>query len=237
LNEPTKIPDWVSSRIDAIEELLQHKFNDRNLALQAITHPSALEDPVFTESYERLEFLGDAYLGAIISEMLYRDFPDLDEGGMTRMKIALVSGETLSAKADEIGLADLIVFGSAERGTGKRGLHSALENVFEALIAALVLDGGFESARRWLSVTLSDAILPELANRPENPKSLLQELLQVQQITPRYELVAAVGPAHDRLFTARVVAEGKALAEGQGHSIKEAEVAAALLALEQLKET
>ncbi|MDR2957306.1 MAG: ribonuclease III, partial [Coriobacteriales bacterium] len=213
------IPGHLLAKVKRLEQILGYQFADRNLALQAITHPSALEDSYFASSYERLKFLGDAYLGSIISELLFNSFPDLDEGGMTRMKIALVAGETLSAKASQLGLRDVIVFGSAERGTGRRGMHSALENVFEALVAALALDGGFIVARQWVIATLSDAISLELADKPDNPKSLLQELLQIEQVTPTYELVSAEGPAHDRRFTAQVLAEGKVLAEGRGHSI------------------
>ncbi|MCL2632369.1 MAG: ribonuclease III [Coriobacteriia bacterium] len=230
----SSLPNSMIERLRKAEEILRYSFNDKRLVLQAITHPSALENPFLYQSYERLEFLGDAYLGAIISELLYSEFPDLDEGGMTRMKIALVSGDTLSAKAAALGMADIIIFGSAERGTGKRGLHSALENVFEALIAAMALDGGIEVAKKWVIETLGDTVSIDMADRPDNPKSQLQELLQVRQVTPTYQLVSTEGPAHNRMFTAVVLAEGKVLAQGTGRSIKEAEVAAAALALEQM---
>ena len=234
LSPATGLPDHLLSQVGKVEELIGYCFKDKALALQAITHPSATGYPYLENSYERLEFLGDSYLGAIVSELLFREFPDLDEGGMTRMKIVLVSGDTLSAKAAELGLADAIVFGSSEQGTGKRGLHSALENVFESLIAAVVLDGGIDAAKKWVIPALRDAIHPELAIRPENPKSQLQELLQERQITPTYELVSADGPAHARVFTARVMAGDKVLAEGTGHSIKEAEMQAAALAMQQM---
>ena len=228
------LPESLMQHIEAAERILSYRFQDRSLLLEAITHPSALEEPYTIGSYERMEFLGDAYLGAIISEMLYLTYPESDEGAMTHIKIALVSGETLSAKAAELGLADVIIFGSSEKGTGRRGLHSALENVFEALVAALVLDGGFEAARRWVASVLSDDVTLGQAIKAENPKSQLQELLQSNHITPTYELVSTKGPAHDRVFTARVLAEGKILATGAGRSIKEAEAAAAAEALSQM---
>jgi ribonuclease-3 len=224
------------TNLDRTEEILDYSFSDKELLLHAITHPSALEDTRLTESYERLEYLGDSYLGAIVAELLYLRFPLLDEGAMTRMRIAMVSGETLSAKAEELGLADLIIVGSAERGTGRRGMHSALENAFEALVAALVLDGGIDVAKRWVIDVLSDTISEALAERPENPKSQLQELLQARQITPTYDLISTSGPAHDRTFTAQVLANGKVLAKGKGRSIKEAEVQAATIALQKLSE-
>jgi len=229
------MPPWIASRLDAAEIILEHKFKDRNLLLHALTHPSAVEERAVDNSYERLEFLGDSYLGAIIADMLYRRFPDLDEGGMTRVKISLVSGESLSRKASELGIADLILFGSSEHGTGKRGLHSALENVFEALVAALVLDAGIYVAQEWVCRVLADEISVHQAEEPDNPKSNLQELLQEQHITPTYELVAAAGPAHDRTFTSRVLAEGQELALGVGHSKKAAESAAAASALAAIK--
>ncbi|MCL2883648.1 MAG: ribonuclease III [Coriobacteriia bacterium] len=215
--------------------MLEHQFADRTLVLHALTHPSAVEERAIDKSYERLEFLGDSYLGAIVADMLYRRFPDLDEGGMTRVKISLVSGESLSRRASELGIGDLILFGSSEHGTGKRGLHSALENVFEALVAALVLDAGFAVAQEWVTKALGEEISIDQADEPDNPKSNLQELLQEQHITPTYELVATEGPAHDRTFTSRVLAEGKELAVGIGHSKKAAESAAAACALALLR--
>jgi ribonuclease-3 len=223
-----------TEQLDAAEEILGYHFQDREMLLRALTHPSAAEEDSIADSYERLEFLGDSYLGAIISECLFERYPELDEGGMTRIKITLVSGGTLSAKADELGLAACIIFGSSERGTGRRGLHSALENVFEALVAALALDGGFQIARRWVIEVLAGEISPELAAEPENPKSQLQELLQVEHITPTYELVDSHGPAHARIFTSQVMAENRILASGSGHSKKEAEVAAAQAALDEM---
>jgi len=223
-----------SSLVDRLEEIIHYRFNNRTLAIQALTHPSAQEEAECLGSYERLEFLGDAYLGAFISELLYMRYPDLDEGGMTRIKITLVSGEALSNKAAELGLGELIIFGSSERGTGKRGLHSALENVFEAIIAAMALDGGHLIARQWVLDTLGETVSLDVAHKPENPKSRLQELYQMHQVTPTYRLVASDGPPHNRTFTSEVIVEGEVLAQGRGRSIKEAEAAAATKVLEDL---
>ncbi|MCL1879828.1 MAG: ribonuclease III [Actinomycetia bacterium] len=223
------------NRIEAAEAILGYSFVNRALLLQAITHPSAAEDNMIDGSYERLEFLGDSYLGSMVAEMLFKRFPQLDEGGMTRMKTALVSGETLSRKAEELGLADLIIFGSSEMGTGQRGLRSALENVFEALIAALVLDGGFAVARQWVLQVLAPEVSLEASVLPENPKSGLQELLQEKHITPTYKLIQVEGPPHNRSFTCQVMAGGKILASGDGRSKKDAETTAAAAALKTIR--
>lgn len=224
-----------ANKLDAAEHIIGYTFKDRSLLLLALTHPSASEGSSICGSYERLEFLGDAILGAIISREIYDRFPTLDEGALTRLKVSAVAGQTLSALSDELGLGELILFGSSERGTGKRGLQSALENVYEALVAALCIDGGGEEATRFVLSTLAPMINTNVASEPENPKSVLQEFLQAQHITPTYEITNTEGPPHDRFFTARVFADDKVLAEGSGHSKKDAEMDAATNALEALK--
>lgn len=222
-------------RLTKAEQALEYSFNDRSLLLLALTHPSASEGSTAEGSYERLEFLGDAILGAIMSRELYDRFPDLDEGALTRLKVSAVAGQTLAKVSDELGLADLIVFGSSERGTGKRGLQSALENVYEAIVAALAIDGGNEAAARFVLRTLAPMVNTDAATEPENPKSVLQEILQTDRVTPTYEIVDTEGPPHDRVFTARVLADDTVLASGSGHSKKDAEIDAAAHALRIMK--
>ena len=187
-------------------------------------------------SYERLEFLGDSILGALVANEAFHRFPDLDEGGLTRIKVALVSGASLSEVAEKLGFADIIVFGSSETGTGRRGLHSALENVYEAVVAALYLDGGVEVAASFVERTLIPKMSLSLAREPENPKSALQEKLQEGGITPTYKLVETQGPPHDRTFVAQVYAGDKGLARGVGRTKKEAESQAAKTTLARLSE-
>lgn len=225
-----------AEKINKAEMIIDYHFNDQDLLLLALTHPSASEGNTAEGSYERLEFLGDAILGAIISRELYDCYPHLDEGALTRLKVSAVAGQTLAKVADELGFGDLIVFGSSERGTGKRGLQSALENVYEALVAALAIDGGTQEAERFVLRTLAPMINADAANEPENPKSILQEILQVDRITPTYEIIGTEGPPHDRIFTARVLAESRILASGSGHSKKDAEMDAATKALKAMKE-
>ena len=221
-------------RLDKAEEILGHAFKDRSLLLLALTHPSASEGNSAVGSYERLEFLGDAILGAIISREIYDRYPRLDEGALTRLKVSAVAGQTLARLAGELELEKLIIFGSSERGTGRRGLTSALENSYEALVAALSIDGGMEAAEQFVIRTLVPHINTNVAREPENPKSMLQEMLQAERITPTYEIIETVGPPHDRLFTAEVLAGEQALAKGKGHSKKDAEMEAATNALQEL---
>ena len=218
------------------EEIIGHHFKREHLILSAITHPSATEGKAVKYSYERLEFLGDSILGAIVASTAFHRFHDLDEGGLTRIKVALVSGASLADVAASLGFADIIVFGSSETGTGKRGLHSALENVYEAVVAALYLDGGIEAAEGFVRRTLIPRMSLDMASEPENPKSALQEKLQEGGITPTYKLVETQGPPHDRTFVAQVYAGEKGLARGTGRTKKEAESQAAKSTLARLSE-
>ena len=226
-----------TQRLKHAEVILGHRFNDPALLQMALTHPSAVSPEIpggFENSYERLEFLGDAILGMLVSRMIYDRFPLMDEGGMTRIKVSLVSGQRLSELAKELGFADLISFGSSERGTGNRGLVSALEDIYEACIAALVLDGGLDPACAFIERTLGPFISEDLAHEPTNPKSILQEALQTQQVTPTYEVNKTEGPPHSRTFTVSVLADGVVMGQGIGHSKKDAEAAAAAAALKIL---
>ena len=223
-------------KLDRAQEIIDYRFQTESLLLSAITHPSATEGRSVKYSYERLEFLGDSILGAIVASTAFHRFHDLDEGGLTRIKVALVSGASLADVASGLGFADVIVFGSSETGTGKRGLHSALENVYEAVVAALYLDGGIDAAVAFVERTLIPRMSLDLALEPENPKSALQEKLQEDGITPTYKLVETQGPPHDRTFVAQVFAGSQGLARGTGRTKKEAESQAAKSTLARLGE-
>lgn len=131
-------------------------------------------------------------------------------------------------------MADCIFFGSSERGTGRRGLHSALENVYESLVASLFLDGGIDAAASFVKRTLIVRMSEDMAKEPENPKSVLQERLQEDGITPTYRLVETQGPPHDRTFVTQVFVGVKSIAKGVGRTKKESESQAAKSALEIL---
>lgn len=219
----------------AVEQIVGHSFHNKDLVTSAITHPSAVEGRPLSACYERLEFLGDSILGALVAADLYDMFPQMDEGELSRLKISLVSGATLSQVAGELGLGEHIVFGESERGSGARGLRSALENVYEALVGALFLDAGADVAHEFVRRTLSPHFSPERAALPLSPKSALQEATQRDlRCAPEYRLVSEEGPAHEPVFTVVAFVDGRRMGRGTGPSKKAAEAAAALDALGNL---
>jgi len=216
----------VEDKISVAEGILGHTFADRSLVRQALTHPSAISeaDPV---SFERLEFLGDSVIAAIVAEEIFRRFPTMSEGGMTRIRVSLVAGPVLSSIARDLGLDAALILGESELRSGGRGLDSALEDAFEALTAALYLDAGVGVTRVWVLRTLGPLISEDIAHTPANPKSVLQELVQASGLTPTYRITGHEGPPHERSFTAVVEVGGEIIGEGGGKSKREAEAAAA----------
>lgn len=224
-------PGDQAERIRLVESVLGHTFADKDLALRAVTHPSAVEERDPTAYYERLEFLGDSIVGFVIAEELYRRFPTMDEGGLTKIRVTVVSRSALGHVASHLGLAEAIIVGQSEHGTGGRGLKSALGNVYEALVAALYLDAGMPTARTWVLKTLGPLISEDVTGSLENPKSQLQETLQARGETPAYRLVSQEGPPHARTFTVEVEVAGTVMGSGSGHTKKVAEAEAAAAAL------
>ncbi len=225
----------LHQRLVAAEEIVGHQFADQRLLSSAITHPSAVEGRPVSASYERLEFLGDSIVGALVATELFERFPHMDEGELTRLKISLVSGPMLSEVASELGIDTLIVFGESEKGTGARGMRSALENVYEALVGALYLDGGYSAAHDFVRRTLGPKITPEVAAKPLSPKSQLQEATQRDlHCAPIYKLEASHGPAHAPTFVAAVLVDGRRVGRGEGGTKKEAQSRAAADALIRL---
>ncbi len=225
----------MHQRVVAAEEVCGHHFENQDLIVAALTHPSAAEGKSHAASYERLEFLGDSVLGAIVATDLYGRFPDMDEGELTQAKISLVSGRMLSSVAEKIGVAPLILMGESEKGTGARGMHSALENVYEAIVGALYLDAGYETTHEFVMRTLGPEVSPALAKKPISPKSRLQEVAQRDMhCGPEYKLVSEDGPAHDPTFTSVAMVGGRRIGRGSGPSKKSSESAAAIDALVRL---
>ena len=215
----------LSERLTRAQEILGHEFNDKVLLRAALTHPSAVEGQPVSASYERLEFLGDSILGAVVARSLFVSYPEFDEGKLTRLKVSLVSGATLSEVSHELGIDDIIIFGASETGTGARGLHSG----------ALYLDAGWDAAAEFIHRTLKPHLASERAEHPANPKSYLQECVQADgHEPPAYKLVGSEGPAHAPTFTAVVLIDGIRQGRGSGSSKKEAEGAAALEALDRM---
>ena len=223
--------------MQAIEEKIGYSFRSRALLVNALTHSSYANENRgrSCESNERLEFLGDSVLGMVVAEALYRRFPDLPEGRLTRMRAQLVCEESLHRVAGEIGLGAHIRLGKGEEHTGGRTRTSILADATEALIAAMYLDGGMDVARGFIE----RYILPELNGEYipfGDAKTDLQELTQKKSgSTLSYELVGESGPDHDKTFTTRVLLNGESVGTGSGRTKKEAEQAAARAALAALR--
>jgi len=220
------------------EQTLGISFNQPSLLVQALTHSSyANENPgIAPVSNERLEFLGDAILGLVVAEQLYRDFPELSEGDMTKLRAYLVKQETLSTVAKRINLGNHLYLGKGEDGSGGREKQANLARALEAVIAAVYLDQGMKSVETLILRLLE----PELqsafsAGVVTDFKSHLQEYVQSQsQPPPSYHLIETYGPDHDRTFTVEVRSGSAVLARGTGKSKKAAEAEAARIALETL---
>lgn len=226
------------SRLHALEERLGYRFKDLSLLERALTHTSwAHEEPSDSARHnEPLEFLGDAVLGFIVADLLHRRDPDGDEGTKSKARAHLVSAPSLARRASALGLPDLLRLGRGEEKTGGRRKAALWADAYEALIAALYLDGGLEAAHRFVG----DELAAELGAGPiaaRDYKSALQEVLQGRgQPVPDYVVVAEEGPGHRRLFRVECVVEGRSVAAGEGHSKKEAQQEAARKALEVLGE-
>jgi ribonuclease-3 len=224
--------------LQALEQALGVSFNKISLLEQCLVHRSYLnENPDFPlSSNERLEFLGDAVLGLIVADKLYRDFPRLSEGQMTRLRAYLVCQETLAEVATSLKLGQYLYLGKGEVAGGGRARPSNLARALEAIIGATFIDQGLAKTRklvlRWLTSRLEDALLEEQAM---DYKSRLQESIQASRhLTPVYRLVEVAGPDHAKQFTVEAVVGDEVLGHGQGLSKQAAELEAARAALDNL---
>jgi ribonuclease-3 len=214
-------------------------FRRESLLEQAFVHSSYCnENPDFAyPSNERLEFLGDAVLNFIVTEKLYKEFPELSEGELTEIRASLVCRDTLADLASSLELGDWLLLGRGEELSGGKAKAGNLANTMEALIGALYLDQGLAKARRFILRKLR----PELEKMKTgktmpNYKALVQEFIQGQKRpTPVYRLVEAIGPDHSKQFTAEILVDGEALGRGIGGSKKIAESQAARAAWEKLR--
>ena len=224
---------------DALQERLGYVFRDAALLRLSLTHPSvAHEQGSPIETNQRLEFLGDAVLQLVLTRELYEKFPGFGEGPLTKARAKLVNRRTLAERARSLGLGQHLIVSRGEDMHGGRERLSALADTYEALLGAILLDGGFEAARDFILRQFEVAfgglsVIPIL----ENPKGELQEMLQaVSPEAPRYQVVSVSGPDHDRLFECTVHHRSVELARGRGKSKKAAESEAALAALAKLRE-
>jgi ribonuclease-3 len=217
-----------------LEHRIHYKFRNSLLLAEALTHPSlAYESACPHFDNQRLEFLGDAVLQLIVTEELYRMFPDFTEGRLTKLRARVVSRRALARFATAIDLGYFVLLGKGEEASGGRRRPSTLADAFEALIGAVYLDAGAAPARE-LVLRLFESEIGGMADSPEemNPKGELQERLQaLHPQAPAYRIISESGPDHRRVFLAEVSWRGQVLATGKGKSKKDAEVRAAAEAL------
>jgi ribonuclease-3 len=229
----------LPQQFDAIEARLGYRFRDRGLIEHALTHRSkAAEDPSGgVMDNESLEFLGDAVLGFVVADLLFREFPEAREGQKSKVKAAVVSTASLAEVAARLGLGEHLILGRGEEKTGGRRKPALLADTCEAVIAAIYLDGGLAPARAFIERELGPAVraarAPGFVGRDH--KSKLQEHLQGSgRPAPAYRVSAEVGPEHRKQFHVHVLVDGEVLAEGVGRTKKEAEQEAAREALVHL---
>jgi ribonuclease-3 len=209
---------------------------DAELLVLALTHRSFAHEAGGIPTNERLEFLGDAVLGIVVTERLYRDYPDLPEGALAKMRAATVSQRALAAIARELGVGDFILLGKGEQATGGRDKDSILSDTIEALFGAVYLGHGLETTRalveRLVAPTLERAAT---AGAGLDWKTSLQEAAAGLGLGPPVYDVVGDGPPHARVFTARVAVAGDVIGEGSGTAKKHAEQDAARVALGRLR--
>lgn len=228
------------TEIAELESILGHHFRDSRWLCQAIMHSSriperAAEEPC--ESNEKLEFLGDAVLELVVSEELVREFPDWSEGQLSKSRARLVNATAISLSAQRLGLGKYLLLGRGEEKTGGRNKPALLADAYEALIAAIYLDGGLEAARGFVKRSLVEGAIAVEAERlgHTDHKSALQEFLQSRGMAPgAYYVIAESGPDHQKTFRVEVRIAGQVNAVGCGRTKKEAEQSAAIAALIQL---
>ena len=238
--DPGDIPHDFQHSLSEVQRALRYTFKSPGLLYRALVHRSHAHATGVErlETNERLEFLGDAILGLLASEYLYRSYPERDEGDLTKMKSRLVCGANLAAVAVQYDLGDHVQMSKGEEATGGRDRASILADVVEALFGAVYLDGGLEAVRgvldRWLFED-ADEQLDE--NDLGNNKSKLQEMVQARfKMPPRYRIIDTEGPDHDRIYDVEVSISGLVFGRGRGPSKKIAEQEAAGNALEELEQ-
>ncbi len=219
------------------EQLLGHHPKNWNLFFESLLHRSYLQylDPQ-VKSNERLEFLGDSILNFLVAEYLYRLYPSMEEGDLTKVRSRLVNRKSLAQRAKELRLSDFLLLSSSALQSVDSGSDSILADAFEAIIGALYIDGGLSPARDFVSRSLlSDSSILNSALTDDNYKSALLEYSQARSLgVPRYTILREDGPDHDRRFTIEVFLGAESLGTGTGKSKKDAEQAAAAQALERI---
>jgi ribonuclease-3 len=230
----------IRDEFEQLEKRLEYRFRDRGLLEHALTHRSRAHEDVTggVADNESLEFLGDAVLGFVIADLLFREFPQYDEGHKSKIKASLVSAPVLAGLSEQLALGEHLLLGRGEEKTGGRRKQALLADTLEAIIAAIYVDGGVEAAREFILRAFRDLLQDVRENRlltvlTGDYKSALQEFVQARNLSvPEYRVAAEAGPDHYKRFQVEVWVEGAAVARGEGRSKKEAEQVAARRALQ-----
>jgi len=238
-------PRPFGSELEPLEKRIGYRFRDRGLLEHALTHRSRVHEDASGGVFdnESLEFLGDSVLGFVIADMLFRQFPQHNEGQKSKLKASIVSAISLARLAEKLGIGEFLILGRGEEKTGGRRKHAIIADCYEALIAAIYLDGGIEPARGFIERQFEDLIGEARRSGAheaftEDYKSALQERLQREgKGLPLYRLTAELGPPHHRRFHVDVVANGEVMSSAEGRTKKEAAQAAARAALTILGES
>lgn len=219
--------------LDLLQKQIKYHFRDIHLLEEALTHRSTLNLKGIEKSYERLEYLGDAVLENLISDYLFKKYPDKNEGYLTSARSVVVRTESLAKFAQNLGLDKHIFMSRGEQNGGGRDNLSTLEDVTESLIGAIYLDGGIQAIQKFFDTFFVPHAKKTLKSKPlKDAKSLLQEKAQSQKLPgPVYQTIKELGPDHSKTFTVAVSLENKRLATGQGKNKQEAEQQAAKKAL------
>ena len=216
-----------------LEKKLGYKFKDEKLLIRALTHSSYANENK-TKSYERLEFLGDSILGFICSRYLYRNFPNMPEGDLTKNRAALVCEKSLCNFSKELGIGDFMFLSFGEINSGGRSRASILADMFESIVAAIYIDSNnIKIVRDFIVRFLEPAINSLEKNKFKDYKTTLQEIIQKNpEEKLSYAVVSETGPDHNKHFKVEVRLNSNCIGKGGGHSKKEAEQEAARIALE-----
>ena len=221
----------VNLDLQELQNRIGYRFKDELLIKLAVTHSSFSNEVKINKygNYERLEFLGDAVLELTSSLFFYNKYPEMNEGALTKLRSSLVCEQALAYSAREFGLQEFILLGKGEENTGGRERDSIVSDVFEAVLGAIYLDGGFDEANKFVT----EYVLKDIEKRQlfYDAKTILQEKIQKDGKKLEYSMVSEAGPDHDKVFVIAALVDGKVMSTGEGKSKKQAEQNAAFKVL------
>lgn len=230
------IPDFFP--IDLVEKKINIKFKDRSLLFHAFVHRSFWNENKSSTSYhnERLEFLGDSVLGLILADYLFKNYPDLNEGTLSKLRSQLIDSSSCLQYVQHLGLSEFLLLGKGEKMNQGKGRQSILADLFETVIGAIYLDQGLQAAYKFFFDNFKDHVERQVVQPMHNWKAELQDWAQKKfQDTPVYKVLEEIGSPHNKQFSVGVWVMGSQMGKGIGYSKKEAEMMAAQDALSKLE--